>query len=779
MPSGDTQNIFQPLQQTADRVSRQVEDFARRLDRFHSARDVKHETRWKDALDLAALYGSIAVSRKSQTSFNLLQARHPSRSRQDLQTLVEEGQREIQRAQKEADLWEIFGILTSLQEPEIQATYSKTQKSCLRGLHRYSSDSEIWQTFLSADQSADEYQELLAWLCRNASGSRPSIHEITESLRHKADRGDGIWSAGWLFTKESIKTQKRNRSWPKPLEHSNPGLENSHIRKSDARPLVAQLDPDAQYREAAALEKPDEYHEEAAWVACWEMLRRDASTEMVREWWSERKESWRALSTRGAMPTNSRSLEREWTRFTGLWRANDWAASCYRICHSDTVSTRHEAAVFGLLCGDVQTPLQVCENTDDYLFVHLNAFLIERYRDFGNALSQKESRHTFQPAPSKFGEIRRLMQYCQNNEKTTQEWQDPFKIIQGTIVSKDFDSFFLRYGRALARITGKPSFMIASDGVHEMNESAQIAASDPDSLRIVVHLQLILKSLGCLDDLYTKHEQIVENNLAAYISWLQQQGKIALIPLYASSLSAARGARVLGAVIMDITDLKERDMMINLIKSYDMDVSHVLVMQYRLNAETVGLAGNENPTTITKVNITEYVGSGRAKNLKVKPGFIGEGVKVSEDLLIRSLEWYGYGDKQCWSQACRVASTLYKTFLCRGRLSAARELCRRAQLSTISRSALKVDLKNTATSGNTSAEEDVEMDGFEEDERAMPISPSKRRNLSRRPSAQTEGDGPNDSVLAEQAQTWRHLEELVEALDAFEKWNGIAEEVEK
>ena len=75
IPSGDAQNILQPLQQTADRVSRQVEDFARRLDRFHSSsKEVKQTTLWKDALDLADAYGHIAASRKSQTSFTLIQA---------------------------------------------------------------------------------------------------------------------------------------------------------------------------------------------------------------------------------------------------------------------------------------------------------------------------------------------------------------------------------------------------------------------------------------------------------------------------------------------------------------------------------------------------------------------------------------------------------------------------------------------------------------------------------------------------------------------------------
>ena len=761
-----------------------MEDFARRLDRFHSARDTDRATIWKDALDLAGAYRSIAMSRKSQTSSDLLQARHPSRTRQSLQALAKEGQHEVRRAQYEADLWELFTLLTSFHDPDVQAGYSRSQKSCLRSLHRYSSDSEIWQTFLATDQYADEYLEILSWLHRTASASRPSIDEVTEALRHKADRGDGIWSAGWLFTKESIKTQKRNRSWPKPLDRSNPGLQSSHIRKSDSQPLVAQLDPDARVRELAALEGPDEYHEQAAWMACWEMLRRGASAEVVREWWSERKESWRAISISGAIFSLLMDEERKWTRFIGLWKMNDWAASCYKICRSDNVGTKHEAAVYGLLCGDVQVPLQVCATTDDYLFVHLNAFLIERYRDFGTALSGKESRHTFQPALPRYDEIRRLVQYCQHNEKTSEEFRNPLKTIQSMIVSKDFGPFFLRQGRALAqiaRMNKKPSYLIVSDGVRVESTAAQTTASDPDCLRVIAHQQLILKSLGYLDDMYAKHKEVVENNLTAYIGWLQQEGKMALIPLYASTLSAERSARVLGAIIMDVTDMKERDLMVNLMKRYGLDVNHVLFMQYQLNAAASVLTGVENPGTIKPINITSYVSSGKAKNLKVKPGFMGQDVEDSEELLIRCLEWYRYGDKHSWVRTCQVASTLYKCFISNGRLAAARALCVRAQLSTISKAALNVDLKHTASSGNASEEDDGELDGFTEEYGAQPISPSKRRLFLRPEPALIDDEqvGPSHPVLAEQSHTWRQLEELVDALDALDKWSEVVEEAEK
>ena len=98
-----------------------------------------------------------------------------------------------------------------------------------------------------------------------------------------------------------------------------------------------------------------------------------------------------------------------------------------------------------------------------------------------------------------------------------------------------------------------------------------------------------------------------------------------------------------------------------------------------------------------------------------------------------------------------------------------------------SKAAVKIDLKHTASSGHSSEEEDVEMEGLAEEERAQPISPSKRRNVLTRENALMGNgqSGPGDDVLADQAQTWRQLEELIEALDALDKWSEVAEEVEK
>ena len=662
----------------------------------------------------------------------------------------------------------------------MQEKFAKTKKASLKQLNHYSTDSEIWESFLSSDIVAHQYQLIIKWLQKSARVSRPSIDELTEPSRQKADQGKGIWSAGWLLTKESIKAQKRSRIWPMPLNPDDPGLETSLRRESDSRRLISQLDPDAKCRQGAVLESADECHEESAWQACWELLRRGMPPADIREWWSERKENWRAVSIGVGQVISLTAERQEWSRFVALWRMNTWAACCFNMCRSGRVACSYEAAVYGLLCGDLQVPMKICQSTDDHLFVHMNTYLVERYRDFGNLVAQPELRPSAEPLPSKHGELRRLVQYCQRHKKMREENRDPLNALQNAIISQDYGHFIVRQGRALARINkyrDQPSDLIFSDDTRDINETAEAVATDSEGLRLVTHLQLVLKAMNILDQLYASHGAILENNVTAYIEWLHQEGKIALIPLYAATLSAERGARVLGSVITDVTEIRDRDMIVSLIKKYDMSVSRVLGYQYQAIAKKAGISTGKGPNTFHPVLITQQVGSGSAKNVKIRTDFIGDDFDSTEELLIRCLEWCRYGDQSAWPQICQVATSIYKSFICRGRLGATRVLCNRASLSSVSKSVLNVELGDPIASDSDNGDEIPD-----EDSQPGPLrSPSTRR-----PEASSRHDSPirekadiNHAIVAQQARTWRQLEQLIVALYVLETWIQVAVEFEE
>ena len=533
----------------------------------------------------------------------------------------------------------------------------------------------------------------------------------------------------------------------------------------------------------------DEYHEQAAWVACWELLRHGADPATLRDWWASRNESWRALGIKGGISDLPEREAEQQTRFMGLWKSNnDWAESCYKISHMDKMVSPHEAAVYALLIGDSRIPMQVCQTIDDFFFVFINALLIERFRAFGAAISRKDSRQTFHPEPAKDSSIQQLIKHCQQHDRTKEEGQQPVKNIQCMILSKDFDTLFLRQGRALAQIAkqaGDSQSLLLSDGQEAMDETAIGIARDADALRIVAHQQLVLKALGCLDEVYTRHEEILENNIAAYIDWLHQQDKITLIPLYASTLSAERGARVLGAVITDIIEFRERETTISLMKKYKLDVARVLWRQYLHKTALYGLTEYGNCKDFKPVRLTEYgtIGLISSKAIRIRSHFFRdrESIEASEEILIRCIEWYSYGDKKCWGQACRAAASLLKFFISRGRLAAARLLGERAGLAVISTLAVKVNLKDLNSTVHTPDQDDSDVDGMMDEDQALPMSPSRRRVFLRRQSSSvgSEQQKTDQQHLLDQSRTWRQLEELVEAMDSLEKWQEIVVEVEK
>ena len=775
------QQLLEPLQQTADRVSRQVEEFAKCLDKFNESRNPTDQHLWEDTRKLLGKYSEIAITRRKQATSSLQSSRSSSRNRQSL----EDGESEVQQVQLEADLWNLMGTLLDCRSPQARSSTKDAQRTALQSLHRYSTDLEIWQSFISSDTFAQECQEIIGWLQRTAAASKITIEEVISDLSNQAQRGDGIWSAGWLFTKMTIKNQKRSRSWPKPLEPSEQGNGVSLRRTTDSKALVTQMDPDASTRQGNVLEPQDEFHEQAAWQACWQTLRRGLSVGECREWWSVRKEAWRAAATRGADSDFVNHKSSPWFRIINLASNAEWFERCRVLSHDGVIANPYQAAVYGVLSGDLAGSVKVCRTIDDHLFAHFNGLLIQQYRDFLRAYRhklEKQEQADYNPQSPNYESVRKYLVYAETDDETRAESRSSHKTIESAIISNDFGSFFLRQGQALGQIPeldGAYPDLLVQDQNAQINEAAQATAENPDSLRVVVHLQLSLKALGFLDKAYQNRTDVMENNIAAYIGWLQNEGKFALTPLYASKLSPDRAAKSMGAIALEITNAAERDLQVKLMKQYAINVPDVLDAQFLFaNAELLTLFTTKS-AKLMPVSITEYVASGKVKNIKVRRQFMGEELRESEERAVQSLAWYQYAEKHEWGRACWNAASLYKMFIFQGRLVAAKALSVSAPLAEISKLALGLDLGSPEVSAEAS-DEDMEMDGVPHEEKSQPISPSKRRKETKRSETHLlTTPSVTREALAAKAQTWRQLEQLMSAMDMLEVWADHAEEVEQ
>ena len=781
--STSTQQLLRPLQQTADRVSRQVEEFAKCVDRFSTSLNPAEQEMWENARHLAQKYSTIAVSRQKQASSELTASRSANRSRRGLQAEIEKAGEEIEQSQFEAELWSLLAGLIACDSPRTSSEVDEYQKKALQDLHQYSTADDVWEAFLLSDRFAQQYQEVLAWLQKTAASAKLSINEVTASLRHQAQQGDGIFSAAWLFTKHSIKGQKQSRSWPKPLELDNPGIEISHTRSSDSKPLVTQLDPDTRSRQKQCLEPQDEFHEQASWLACWEMLRRGYNADHFRAHWSEAKEFWRAASTGEVKSASGMDKSSSWTRFASLVSRSEWGKRCYALCRDGTDMDRYQRAVYGLLCGDPHSPIRVCKSVDDILFVCFNTLLIQRYRQFVQAYQSrldKQDSIAYDSPPSERKQVQECLKYCENVDVIKVERQKPQKMIEAALVSTEYESFLLRQGSALAldaEADGRASSLIAVDPNPPRNESIQAAAQDPDTLRFVAHLQLLLRSLGYLEEAYEHDPEILDNNLAGYIRWLQQEGKMAMIPLYASKLLPDRAARAMGSVLIDVTDPVERDLQVKLMRQYNIDVTNALRMLYHIANADILETWASGSAKYAPVRISEYPAGGEGMVVKVRSGLMGDEIAEAEEVAVRTMEWFRYANRDIWTTTCEAASTFYEIFISRGCLAVARQLAERASLAKLSTSILDVDLSrgDAASAGG-----DVDMDDVLSVHHAQTINPSRRHRERRRgPSALDGAPKFRQKALFDATATWRQLEQLTNALDSLEKWSELADEVER
>ena len=233
-------------------------------------------------------------------------------------------------------------------------------------------------------------------------------------------------------------------------------------------------------------------------------------------------------------------------------------------------------------------------------------------------------------------------------------------------------------------------------------------------------------------------------------------------------------------MIKDVTDDRERDLQVKLIRQYGISISEVLWAQWCL---TNGARYNQPEFKANKlkpVSITEYVESGRTRNVKIRRQFIGDDVSEEEEHAIYSLEWYRYNGKEDWGRTCNAAALLYRILLLRGRLAAAKGLAIRASLSELSTASVNMDLSQEDAVDEFSDDRDGEVDRLTEEDRAQPTSPSRRRpDWGKEKVHPFERQGFSRDVLAAKARTWLQLEQLITVMDTFEAWNHTAEEVER
>ena len=691
----DVHRALHPLQATADRVGKQVERFAETLDRLSIKKQKKPQKDCRHVLPLINAYKKIAGD-----TIQHLQSMHEPERRAQLckktkrrlqnsssrstpggPTPEEDGSNggmmtsvdDLKRWEQEEQTWDLLGLMLQSEYPLPESETSHTdfvRPSKSIEIHRYSSEKDVWDSFLASDNQAWERHVVVEWLKKCADRSGQDIEQVVKELESGADRGSGLWAHSWLYSKEAIKGQKRLRSWPRALEPDDPGLDTSLVNSEKNKALVTQLDPDAISRQGRSLEKQDYYFERATWLACWEMVRRGKDWDYVREWCQERVEGWRATAMRGD-PRGSPFH----TSSAASWQSRAlWRKTC-ALAAKDGGIDEYENAVYGVLSGYLPSVQKVSRSWDDYLFAHYNSYLLYSFSRYvktnfsdrvPSALADKHGSFNF----SVFGGQRtqsgnQVVERMQNLDATKEEARKPFKMLQGNLIAKTFDDFAFKQGVRLneSANTKSNSKILPPMSVIKLLEgfvTAPLRMEDYDFLRLITHIIFIFQDLG-FDFGDDNRRYFTENIVVAYVDYLGKAGKQQLLPLYASRLSSQRSVACLGRQLPVIHDRGERQTMMRLMKQESIDVPGVLNTQLQMIImDDPSKEGSS--MRYPNLRILEQNTNDPSKVRPVKSGFIGETITEDQQDLVHGFEWYMLLDGH-WLQTMTVGAVLYKYLL--------------------------------------------------------------------------------------------------------------------
>ncbi|KAI5819747.1 107-domain-containing protein [Pyronema omphalodes] len=545
----------------------------------------------------------------------------------------------------EHQTWELFGALIS---HRLDAENYMTQDVPPSLSNKYAADCQIRNHFFTTDPSFRELTIVLEWLRRYAPA--PSADDIENDPLY---RGDG----GWMYTKERIKACKRL-----------PGRGLSLRNEVEPDKLVTELDPDAPSRQQRKLEDEDEAWEAYLMRLVWGFLRKGEMDNAL-ELCEDAGEFWRAASLSGGADAWDAKIDGpheidDGEIVKGNRRRELWKRMCYANASNKT-KNMYERAVYGTLCGDIASVLPVCESWEDLLFVHVNA-LVEGY--YSSKLKKLQripavvsnfplfdaiSYHARHDSLNDASIMSRIIDEIAENSELADS-KLPLRTIQGSLISMRFHDPVIELDRQLQLFETVPDYEPAAD-----ENTFGLDATEPRSLRVIVHILMILQTIGAGFTEGTEYHKAAENVIAGYIMTLGGYDKYELVPLYASRLTPLKAIQVMGKSLASFQGSKSRrEDLIRSMHQYGIDVDGCL-----------------RQTMLQCLTMTEPK---YANTLSPAQGFVFNGFQdeiASEDIrLIRGMEWLMLGSEELRGDLVRSGCEVYKRFLLTGRLSAAKIL---------------------------------------------------------------------------------------------------------
>ncbi|KAF2688182.1 hypothetical protein K458DRAFT_361174 [Lentithecium fluviatile CBS 122367] len=821
---------LQPLRAMADRVGREVEKFAERVDHWHTHGNENEKAKYQTTVKMVAKFRDLAESNvrelKKQSSVEN-QGELDRSVRRRIKNIERDGGenlfgqssrsivpsiepsaasdppnvRELRHWQTELATWELLRIIIDHHHPEPGTNVAARKAARLAevgGKGRYCPKNEVWDRFVLGDDAAQEKNIILKWLQQTAKNTESNIESIVEQWGAVSGKDTNTWTSGWLDTKAKIKQAKRVQGLDRPLDKDHTLQGHGSVKS-----LVTRLDPDAPVRQNGVLETSDEYYENALWMVCYEMLRRGEPWDKISEWCKERNEAWRGVSIGAAYNSHPDG---------GPNVAGDDLGYLFRrMCFYAARGAKmpYEGAVYALLSGDIKQVQAASRSWDDHLYAYYNGLLLSR---FDRYLRNNPKPHpwvseksvlafVFQDAVANFDDWetanQQVVELLKRDAATANQAKTPMKLIQGALISGTIEDLLYKVGIAIADMLQDDSrlanLIIDPDSDMEDPSSKKVTeeravsaegyyqtlARDPYALRILAHIFMIYREgLQLMEYGATPKVFAMENVVTAYIEFLRVTKRLQLIPLYAAQLGEWRGRHCLTRILPDIKNNDEQKRCITLMEQYRIDNVLTVCDYWWLMLRDSGLVSGEDdqvPNPISRFTIVEKYDKASAylwPGVRIKQDITGFDISAKEEALLEALQWYTHLETD-YEQTFRALNKTLRSFLLNGRLGAAEKLINDMSTEAISLS------KTGALFGYTFDFTQAGAEDQDEDQVAEAMRNSTSGTHSARPSVMLTADDHADLVyrLRAASQTYYDQSQLVRLITYFRQWRAEEEKL--
>ncbi|CCJ29617.1 unnamed protein product, partial [Pneumocystis jirovecii] len=403
----------------------------------------------------------------------------------------------------------------------IQRLYShRVQKSHeLPNIHEYSSNVILEEAFYIQTPEAMENTIILNWL--KDIFPEPPLLEISGKK--------------WLYTRESIRMKRLQR---KTLKEDQ---------------LIDELDPDAPTRQRKLLDDKD-FEFERKFLRNLFLLIRSGDFDKACDICKETGNFLRSAILQGCIEYRDPLIE---LGVMGTKRKQLWKKMCYELS-KQTELDPYERALYGALCGDLQSVLEVCETWEDYLWAYCNSIceyqITMNLKQLGKI---KPSQVVIIPNVDSISLPSILENLIHSdNELIRNDANEPMRIIQSNIITSKVDELILNLNTQLQDIkNGTSSIDITSV---------------PSFLRFVVHFILLLRHTNISID-----QNNCNSLIQAYIELLAAGGKQDIVPLYVAQLPHDMSIEIY-AKFLNINDDQQRIDQLHLAAKYKLDILNSL-----------------------------------------------------------------------------------------------------------------------------------------------------------------------------------------------------------